>query len=124
MQHLFDTTVRQIRGQQVNVDGVPGFSFGVVRTLTVRLDLVFQRPGRDDLGLAVEAGRAPDRAGLMFTTEPDVRVGDRFEVLSGPSHRGTFEATTQPDPVPGFAGTHHWEIPVKEVAQSITGPAL
>lgn len=125
MQHLLTTLTKVRRMQQSAQDGASSYAWSDVAVVKMRFDLVFQRPGRDDLGPAMEAGRAPDRAGLAFCmATTDIRVGDRLQILDGMLKDKQFEVMTQPDPVPGFSDIHHLEIPVREVAQSIAGPSL
>lgn len=119
MRHLFPSRVSIMRGQSVNNDGVPGLTWAEVKKMYCRLDLVFRRPGRDDLGYAVESGRAPDRMGVMFCDPKEpLTAGDRLVCLSGPVH-GTFEINTIPDEVPGMSATHHLECTIREVSQMI-----
>lgn len=125
MNHLFNTYLGITRMTQVATDGQLTYAWAEVGVIQGRLDLVFQRQGRDDLVATVEAGRTPERGGLLFCEIGDVRIGDRLVVKTGSyAFPCTLEVINVPEPVPGYMGTHHLEIVVKELAQSLTGPAL
>jgi hypothetical protein len=57
-----------------------------------RIDLVYQRPGKD-LPLPITAGRAPDRVGVLY-----------------------FDPT---DPAAGYSAAHHMEVQIIESVQSM-----
>jgi hypothetical protein len=129
LRHLFNSRVEIIRLNLDMSDGVPNQSWdkvpfiidprlGVPGEMMCRLDLTFQRPGKDQ-PMPVVAGRAPDRVGIMFyDVTNEVRSGDRIRCLSGPVS-GTFEMRVNADPAVGFGDTaHHMEVQVVEVAQN------
>lgn len=92
--------------------------------LYARLDLNFVRPGKDILP-APEAGKAPDRIGVLFTFPyAPVRAGDRLVAIPNDIGEmpveGTFELRTKPDEAIGFASRHHLEMQVIEVNQNLT----
>lgn len=90
---------------------------GVPGEMMCRIDLQYQRPGKDQ-PMPVVAGRAPDRVGLMFFDVTDViKSGDRFECMQGPI-QGTFEIKVMPDPAQAYALAHHMEVQIVEVAQN------
>lgn len=85
-----------------------------------RLDLLFMRTGKD-APAPQEAGRAPDRIGVLFY-DPSIpiKAGDIIEMISGPV-TGSFEIPSIPDVIQGYATAHHIEVQVREVNQDLTG---
>lgn len=122
MQHLFSSRVQVLRLSVTATDGVPTYAWGSVGGLTsvaCRLDLTFMRPGKD-LPMPVEAGKKPDRIGVMFFDKSkDIRVGDRVLCVSGPIE-GTFEVRGSVDVAQSMAAGHHKEAAVTEVAQDVS----
>jgi hypothetical protein len=126
MRHLFATRAEVLRLSGETEDGTPTMSWVKVPSivdlqlgrpgeLLCRLDLSFQRPGKDQ-PMPVVAGRAPDRVGVMFySTGCDVLAGDRIRAVTGPI-TGTFEIRIIPDPAQGFSICHHMEVQIVEVA--------
>ncbi len=131
MRHLYHSRVevRRLDGEYVNgtltqvwkkVDTVLDPLLGVPGELMCRLDLNFVRPGKDQ-PMPIQAGRAPDRIGLMFfDTTDDIKAGDMLHTVAGPV-TGTFEIRVIPDPAVGFAAAHHMEVQIVEVAQALRG---
>ncbi len=129
MRYLFNSRVEVTRlaGGIVNgapkmrwekITTVPDPILGVPGELLCRLDLTFQRPGKD-APMPIVAGRSPDRVGLMFFSVTDaLKAGDRVRTLSGPV-TGTFEIRAIPDPAVGFSASHHMEVQIVEVAQAV-----
>ncbi len=102
------------------VDTVVDPAVGVPGEIQCRIDLAFQRPGKDQ-PQPVVAGRAPDRIGVMFyDTACTIKAGDRIRCITGPV-TGTFDIRAVPDPAQGFADAHHMEVQVIEVAQRLPG---
>lgn len=109
-------------------DGIPSQSWqkvphiidphlGVAGEMMCRIDLQYQRPGKDQ-PMPVVAGRAPDRVGVMFfDVTAEVLAGDRIHCLDGPIS-GTFELRVTPDPAQDYALAHHMEVQIVEVAQN------
>lgn len=131
MLHLMSERVDVYRQQNAPQDGAPVYQWvRIYQALPCRFDLVFVRLGKDALALApsIEAGRQPDRMGILFWQNSAVLViGDRLDIVDQAgvyTLSGMFEVTSVPDPVPGLRGIHHWEIPVKEVAQAVAGPMV
>lgn len=138
MRWLYSSRVEVLRlGMDMDADGIPSQTWdkipsivdlylGVPGELMCRIDLTFQRPGKDQ-PMPVVAGRAPDRLGVMFFDVTDeIRSGDRFRCISGPIS-GTFEMRVQADPAQDFGVAHHMEVQIVEVAQQnqvnfLTGP--
>lgn len=132
MRHLYNTRVAVDELTGEFHDGTPTMTWsqlstvidptlGVPGEMACRLDLTFQRPGKDQPQVIV-AGRAPDRTGLLFFDAfPGVKAGQRIRVLSGPAAGAVFEIRVVPDPAQGFAATHHMEVQVVEVAQRLQG---
>lgn len=118
MQHLFSSTVSVSRLSVSDGGGVPLYSFDVVNpSLRCRLDLNFLRPGKDQPP-APEAGRAPDRVGVLFcSAAADLRAGDRVKAVGGPVD-GVFEIRVVPDVATDYASGHHKEVQIIEVAQA------
>lgn len=92
-----------------------------------RLDLNFLRPGKD-IPMAVEAGKAPDRMGVLYC-EPNAgfKSGDRLRAIPNDvgliPQPGTFEIRVIPDPAQDYSAVHHLEIQIVEVAQAIADGA-
>lgn len=138
MRHLYGTRAEVLRLNLEMTNGKPSQSWQKVEViidpylnvpgeLMCRIDLAFQRPGKD-LPMPVVAGRVPDRVGLMFYDVTDeILAGDRIRCLSGPVS-GTFEMRVRADPALGYGvQAHHLEVQVVEVAQNspvnfINGP--
>ena len=90
-----------------------------------RLDLQFIRPGKD-APMAIEAGRAPDRMGVLFcSSAAGIKAGDRIESVNNAVGEkpvsGVFEVRQIPDVAQGFTSAHHIEVQVQEVAQAVSG---
>lgn len=100
------------------IDAIVDYYLAVPGEMMCRLDLIFQRPGKDQ-PMPLVAGRAPDRVGLMiFDPSDEIRSGDRFHLLEGPV-QGTFEIRVMPDPAQALGMlAHHMEVQVIEVAQN------
>ena len=130
MRHLYSSRVAVLRLSGDLTDGTahlawtklstPVDALGVPGEMLCRLDLTFQRPGKD-IPMPLVTGRAPDRIGLLFCdTGVDLRAGDRISTLAGPI-TGTFEIRPIPDPALDYASAHHLEVQVIEVAQNMAG---
>jgi len=119
VEHLFSSRVAVSRLSVSDGGGVPVYSFDVVpglESVPVRLDLNFLRPGKDQPA-APEAGRAPDRVGVMFASMgTDIKAGDRVSAVAGPVD-GTFEIRVIPDVATDYGSGHHVEVQIVEVAQ-------
>lgn len=134
MRHLFNTRVEVLRLSAVLVNGLASMTWqkvpvvvdpflGTPGEMMCRIDLVFQRPGKDQ-PMPLVAGKAPDRVGLMaFDPTEDVLAGDRVHCLDGPV-QGTFELRVMPDPVQGYSVAHHMEVQVVEVSQNLRSNLL
>ncbi len=100
------------------VDDIIDPYLGVPGEMMCRIDLTFQRPGKDE-PMPVTAGRRPDRVGLMFCSNTDqILAGDRIRCLDGPI-QGTFELRAMPDVVAGMRFAHHMEVQIVEVSQNM-----
>jgi hypothetical protein len=131
VRHLFNCRVEVLRLSGDMAYGTPTLSWSKITDIvdTVlgapgemmgRLDLTFQRPGKD-VPMPVVAGRAPDRIGLWICSVTDqLKAGDRLRIISGPT-TGTFELRAIPDPASGYTAAHHMETQVIEVAQALAG---
>jgi len=98
------------------ITSVPDAVLAVPGEMMCRIDLQFQRPGKDQ-PMPIVAGRPPDRVGVMFFDVTDqILSGDRFHCISGPI-AGTFEMRVNADPAQDYAFAHHMEVQVVEVAQ-------
>lgn len=85
-----------------------------------RLDLLFIRNGKDAIP-ALEAGRAPDRYGVLFADPMcGLRAGDRVVCIAGPI-QGTFEIRAIPDMAQDYFRAHHMEVQVVETNQQTQG---
>jgi hypothetical protein len=121
MQHLYNSVVKVTRLHTVASHGIPSYNYTEVKAaLKCRLDIGFLRQGKDQ-PMAAEAGRAPDRVGVMYcdVTEP-LKPGDRVTAVTGPI-LGTFEIKVIPDIAIGYSAGHHIEVQVVEVAQQLAG---
>lgn len=122
MQHLYASRVEVLRLSVSDGGGYPVYQYEVVsgmESVPCRLDLNFLRPGKDQPSTP-EAGRPPDRIGVMFcaATTP-MRSGDRIRAVSGPVE-GVFEIRVMPDVAVDFFTGHHIEVQIVEVAQQVT----
>lgn len=133
MRHLYHTLCELLRPILDLVDGEGVVTWDKVTTiidpfhgvpgeLMCRIDLGYQRPGKDQ-PMPLVAGRAPDRVGVLFCDPTEeIRSGDRIRCLDGPI-QGTFELRVMPDPAVGFATAHHLEVQIVEVSNNM-GPKL
>jgi hypothetical protein len=124
MEHLFSSVVRTEHMVESMSDGVPSWDwvpYGDARNaIRCRLDLNFIRPGKD-APPAQEAGRAPDRIGVMFCgSTAGIRAGDRIVTVSGPVV-GTFDIKAIPDVAVDYASAHHIEVQIIETNQQLAG---
>lgn len=130
MRHLFASTAQVLRMTSVTTNGMPSYSWGPVEfvmpgggKITVfmcRVDVTFVAATRNQQQV-IEAGRAPDRIGTIWTG-PEmltlIKPGDRIQLVAGPI-TGTFSVDEIPEQVGDYGSLHHLEIGVKEVAQQI-----
>lgn len=128
LRHLYASRVELLRLSLDMSKGVPLQSWekveyiidpylGVPGEMMCRIDLAFQRPGKDQ-PMPVVAGRAPDRVGLMFFDVTDMVLdGDRVHCLEGPIS-GTFEMRVKADPAVDYNSAHHLEVQIVEVAKN------
>lgn len=129
MRHLYHTRAEILRLNLDMEDGAPTSTWqkvddiidpvlNVAGEMMCRIDLAYQRPGKDQ-PMPVVAGRAPDRVGVMFFDASDqIKSGDRIHCLVGPV-QGTFEMRVMPDPAAGYSMAHHMEVQIVEVAQNM-----
>lgn len=134
MRHLYNTRAEVLRPRPTITDGLAQISWQKLTIvvdafaatpgeLMCRIDLNFQRPGKDQ-PMQMVAGRAPDRVGLMFFDPTnDIQSGDRIHCLDGPV-QGTFEIRVMPDPAVGYGPAHHMEVQIVEVSQNMRGNLL
>lgn len=128
MRWLYHTRVEILRLNLDMVNGAPQQTWqkldvivdtylGVPGEMMCRIDLGYQRVGKD-MPMPAVAGRAPDRVGLMvFDPSSQILSGDRFRCLAGPI-QGTFEIRAMPDVAAAYALAHHMEVQIIEVAQN------
>lgn len=130
MRHLYNSRVEVYRPYDELVDGLAQLTWQKVKVivdpamsvpgeLLCRIDLSYQRPGKDQ-PMPLVAGRAPDRVGLLFCDRTDeLRAGDRLHCIDGPV-QGTFELRVMPDPIAGYGpAVHHMEAQVVEVSNNM-----
>lgn len=131
MRHLYNVRVEVLELSGTLSDGIPTLTWtklddvvdaalDVAGELMCRLDLVFQRPGKD-APMPLIAGRAPDRVGVMLFDPTDkIKAGQRVHCLAGPV-TGTYELRAAPDVAQALSTGHHMEVQVVEVAQAVAG---
>ena len=135
MDHLFNSVVQVQRLQLSNVNGVATMTWQqatdddpvaneMLSYLKCRLDMNFLRPGKDVVP-APEAGRVPDRIGVMFTYPyAPIKGGDRLVTIDNMFGKqpvqGTFEIRTVPDEAIDYSDRHHLEVQIIEVNQAIS----
>lgn len=137
MDHLFSSVVRVERLQlSLSDDGTASMEWQQATDpdqyinwqlgwLACRLDMSFVRPGKD-IAPAPEAGKAPDRIGVMFVS-PDapIRAGDRIVAIENELGRivvkGTFEIRYIPDEAVDYDSVHHIEVQIIETNQNLEG---
>ncbi len=134
MRHLYASRCEVLRLSGVVTRGNPVMSWVKVANIVddtlatpgelwCRIDLQFQRPGKDQ-PMPLVAGRPPDRVGVLFCgITGNLLAGDRVRTIAGPVS-GTFEIRSIPDPAVDLGSAHHLEVQVVEVAQSLTGPQM
>ena len=72
--------------------------------------------------MPVEAGRAPDRVGVLFCSlDVPLRAGDRVVTVEGPI-TGAFEIRAVPEQALNYVGAHHQEVQVVEAVQDLVAP--
>lgn len=136
MEHLYNSAVRVERLQLTVTDGTPVMDWGqatdddpalndMLTFLKCRLDMNFIRPGKD-IPPAPEAGKAPDRIGVMFTYPyAPIMAGDRVVAIPNEQNAipvaGTFEIRAIPDEAIDFSSRHHIEVQVIEANQLLEG---
>lgn len=136
MYHLFRSAVRVLRLQLTVVDGIPSMEWvqatdpddphanDMLQYLECRIDMNFLRPGKDILP-APEAGKAPDRVGILFTYPyAPIRAGDRLVAIPNDEGKtivpGVFEIRLIPDEAVDFSDQHHLEVQIIETNQTLT----
>lgn len=135
MYHLFNSCVRVEELQLVVTDGVAAMDWAqatsedpnaqtLLERLPCRLDMNFLRPGKD-IAPAPEAGKAPDRLGIMFTYPfAPIKAGQRVVAIENDwgliPVKGTFEIRVIPDEAQDFSKTHHLEVQIIETNQNLT----
>lgn len=135
MYHLFNSVVRVERMELITDDGIARMDWvqatdedpnaqALLERLPCRLDMNFLRPGKD-IAPAPEAGKAPDRLGILFTYPyAPIKAGDRLVAIENDwgliPVKGTFEIRVIPDEAQDFAKTHHLEVQVIETNQRLT----
>lgn len=135
MRHLYASTVRVEELKRTVVDGVQGMhwvqakvgdqyaDFALTR-LACRIDMGFLRPGKD-IAPAPEAGKAPDRIGVMFC-DPwvPIRAGYRFVTIPNDDGeepvKGVFDLRVNPDGAVGYKSVHHLEMQIIESVQNLS----
>lgn len=136
MDHLFNSVVKVQRLQMSNAGGRVMMTWqdatdddpevqALLSYLKCRLDLNFVRPGKDQPP-AVNAGRAPDRIGVMFTYPyAPIKAGDRVVAIPNAMGqipvKGTFEIRVIPDEAIDYSAAHHIEVQILETNQNLNG---
>jgi hypothetical protein len=105
-----------LRLQSTVSDGAPSYDWTtVIPNLQCLLDLAYMRRGKDQAWVQ-EAGRAPDRNGVLFV-EPGtgIRSGDRIRITSPADMVGTYVLDGAIDLATADGQLNHLEIGVTEV---------
>lgn len=134
MQHLFPSAVRVERMQLVVVDGRATMDWSqatdpdealndMLQYLKCRIDMNFLRPGKD-IAPAPEAGKAPDRIGILFCAPyAPIKAGDRLVTIPNEANKipvkGTFEIRVMPDEAIDYSDQHHIEVQIIETNQAL-----
>lgn len=135
MKHLFNSTVRVEELKRSVIDGEQSMSwvqatsgdrygdFALTR-LPCRIDMNFLRPGKD-IAPAPEAGKAPDRIGVLFCAPwVPIRAGFRFVAIPNDDGTipvpGTFDLRVNPDGAVGYHSVHHLEMQIIETVQALS----
>lgn len=135
MEHLYNSAVRVERLKLVVTDGSPSMEWvqaedtdtalnDMLQFLKCRLDMNFIRQGKD-IPMAPEAGKAPDRIGVLFTYPyAPIKAGDRIVAIPNENNKipvaGTFEIRAIPDEAIDFSDRHHIEVQIIETNQVLT----
>jgi hypothetical protein len=136
MDHLFNSVVRVEELQLTQEDGeLPEMNWvqathddpalnAMLLYLRCRIDMNFVRPGKDILP-APEAGKAPDRVGVLFTYNyAPIKAGQRLVAIENDwgiiPVPGNFEIRYIPDVAIDYSSPHHIEVQVIETAQKLT----
>ena len=137
MEHLFNSVVKVERLKLTVSDGTATMDWAqatddtdtavndMLKYLKCRLDMNFIRQGKD-IPPAPEAGKAPDRIGVMFTYPyAPIMAGDRVVAIANDNGKipvaGTFEIRAIPDEAIDFSDRHHIEVQVIEANQLLEG---
>lgn len=123
MQLVVGDGIPEMEWIQATVPGDPIASAMLAR-LDCRLDMNFLRKGKD-LPPAPEAGKAPDRVGVMFTYPyAPIQAGDRIIAIPNNEGKipvaGSFEIRAMPDEAIDFSDQHHIEVQVIETNQTLS----
>lgn len=127
MIHLFNSRVQVERLTTTNNNGRSQMLWvpldAPLDYVACRLDLVFMRPGKD-IPAPLEAGRAPDRIGIMFcAADLAIRAGDRIVTVPNDFGlepvKGTFDLKVIPDIAQDYSGGHHIEVQVVETLNDL-----
>jgi hypothetical protein len=136
MDHLFNSTARVEEMRLTRVDGESSMSYVqatsddeienfMLQRLPCRIDMGFLRPGKD-IAPAPEAGKAPDRIGVLFCAPyAPLKAGQRIVTIPNDNGnwpiKGTFEIRVVPDEAIGYANVHHIEVQIIETVQNLAG---
>lgn len=126
MRHLYSSRVAVYRLDARSTDGQLAYDWVYTgEQVDCRLDLNFIRPGKDQPP-AIEAGKAPDRFGVMFCDAlAPIKAGDHLACVPNVRGqlpiKGTFEIRAVPDEAQAYGGAHHIEVQIIEIAQALTG---
>lgn len=133
MRHLFNSVVKAERTALTQVDGIRDVNWvpaggdadelAMLSWIPCRLDLQFVRVGKD-APVAIQAGQAPERFGILFCGDEYYRVlkaGMRLvtipNAIGEEPIKGIFDLRAIPDLAQDFARGHHIEVQVFEVLQ-------
>lgn len=115
LQHLYTSKVDVLRMKRQLVNGIMQITEWetVVEGMPCRIDLLY-RDVRLQQFIVAESGKLPDRVGIVYFEEGNVRAADRLDVTNGPNAGLLFELEDAPEIASGFA-EHHYEVYVREI---------
>jgi hypothetical protein len=133
MRHLFSSVVKAEQMVLSQANGIRSTSWApagstedekaMLAWIPCRIDLQFVRPGKD-APVAIQAGQAPERFGILFCGDeyygvlrPGMRLVTIDNAIGQQPVRGIFDLRAIPDLAQDFSRGHHIETQVFEMLQ-------